>query len=297
MSLYIYEWLPEVSVPIKGLIQIVHGMAETADRYSRVASALCESGYAVYAHDQRGHGKTAKSLQELGDCGEDGFDGMTNDILELSALLKDKYGSLCHYLLGHSMGSFLTQRIIEQHGEAYSGFILSGTNGPRSNLGLAKSLAQIQIRFQGASHPSLLLNAMVFGRYNHRISPVRTPFDWLSRDEDEVDKYIRDPYCGEVCTAGFFRDFFGLLQDIQKQSNYSNISRNKPIYLIAGDQDPVGMYGKGVTNLHQIYLNLGISDVECRLYPGGRHEILNEINRDEVTTDLLGWLERHNFDV
>ncbi|AOZ92117.1 alpha/beta hydrolase [Paenibacillus crassostreae] len=293
MTLHIYEWLPEISIPIKGLVQIVHGMAETADRYTRVASALCNAGYAVYAHDQRGHGKTAKCMKDLGDCGEDAFNGMTNDIIEVTTYLQKKYPSMTHYLFGHSMGSFLTQRIIEQHAEAYSGFILSGTNGPRSNLGIAKNIAQVLLKFQGASHHSLLLNAIVFGRYNRRISPVRTPFDWLSRDEAEVDKYIQDPYCGEVCTTGFFRDFFGLLKDIQHPSGYHNITKNKPIYLFAGDMDPVGSYGKGVTQLHKIYHDLGVVDLECRLYPGGRHEMLNEINRDEVTTDLLDWIEKH----
>ncbi len=293
MDLHIYEWLPEVSIPLKGVVQIVHGMAETADRYSRVAASLCEIGYVVYAHDQRGHGKTAKGIEGLGDPGEDAFNGMANDILELHTLLKEKYDDIPHYLFGHSMGSFLTQRIIELHGEQYSGFILSGTNGPRSNLGLAKSVALIQARLQGATHHSLLLNTLVFGRYNRSILPVRTPFDWLSRDEDEVDKYIDDPYCGEVCTAGFFRDFFGLLQDIQNPSSYRKIKKDKPIYLFAGDNDPVGSYGKGVTRLYQIYLKLGVSDVECRLYPGGRHEMLNETNRDEVTSDLLDWLTRH----
>ncbi|WP_438347330.1 alpha/beta fold hydrolase [Paenibacillus sp. FA6] len=293
MTLHLYEWLPEVSVPLKGLIQVVHGMAETADRYARVASSLCESGYAVYAHDQRGHGKTAKSMEELGHTGENGFYGMENDILEVSSLLKDKYAGIPHYLLGHSMGSFLTQRIIENHSEAYSGFILSGTNGPRPNLCIAKSLALFQVKLQGVSHRSLMLNAIIFGRYNQGITPVRTTFDWLSRDEDEVDKYIANPYCGEVCTTGFFRDFFQLLQNIQKPASYRSIPRNKPIYLFAGDRDPVGLYGKGVTKLHEIYLKLGVKDVECRLYPGGRHEMLNEINRDEVTADLLDWLERH----
>ncbi len=293
ISLYIYEWLPEDSIPLKGAIQIVHGMAETADRYTRVASSLCESGYVVYAHDQRGHGKTAKSMKDLGDPGEDAFNGMANDILELHTLLKEKYSELKHYLLGHSMGSFLTQQIMEQHGDEYSGYILSGTNGPRSNLRIAKALAHIQLSLQGALHHSLMLNALIFGRYNHGISPVNTPFDWLSRDEDEVKRYVEDPYCGEICTAGFFRDFFELLHDIQKPSNYHKIPKDKPIYLFSGSQDPVGSYGKGVTRLYQKYLDLGISDVECRLYPGGRHEMLNEINRDEVTADLLNWLERH----
>lgn len=295
MPLHIYEWLPEVSIPIQGLIQIVHGMAETADRYSRVASSLCASGYAVYAHDQRGHGKTAKSLEDVGHSGEDGFHGMESDILEVSSFLNQKYAGICHYLLGHSMGSFLTQRIIEMHSDIYSGFILSGTNGPRPNLGVAKSIARFQVKLQGTSHRSLLLNTIVFGRYNKGIQPARTAFDWLSRDEDEVDKYMNNPYCGQVCTAEFFRDFFQLLQHIQTSANYQGIPLNKPIYLFAGDRDPVGLYGKGVTKLHQIYLKLGVKDVECRLYPGGRHEMLNETNRDEVTTDLLDWLKRHNL--
>ncbi|MHA0856596.1 lysophospholipase [Paenibacillus sp. CMAA1364] len=293
MSLHMYEWLPEGSSPIKGIIQIVHGMAETADRYSRVASSLCDSGYAVYAHDQRGHGKSAINLQRLGDCGKDAFNGMMNDILEITAMIKDKYNGLSLYLLGHSMGSFLVQRIMQQHGDTFSGYILSGSNGPQPNLSVGKYFAQFLMRIQGPSHHSLLLNTVIFGRYNRRVSPVRTAFDWLSRDEKEVDMYIQDPYCGEICTASFFRDFFHFLLDIQKPSHYSNIPKDKPIYLFAGDQDPVGNYGKGIPRLQQIYDNLGIHDVECHLYPGGRHEMLNEINRDEVTSNLLDWLDRH----
>ncbi|MGF7046726.1 alpha-beta hydrolase superfamily lysophospholipase [Paenibacillus sp. DS2015] len=291
MNVHVYEWLPENSIPVKGILQIVHGMAETAKRYERLALALTEIGYAVYAHDQRGHGRTASTVERLGDCGVDGFNGMVQDILDLKVVIEDKYGDIPHFLFGHSMGSFLTQYIMECHGELFSGYILSGSNGPRSNLVLGKSLAQVLMRVQGASHHSLLMNAIIFGQYNRRISPFRTPFDWLSRDENEVDKYINDPFCGKVSTAEFFRDFFSLLQAIQKPSAYERIPKHKPIYILSGDDDPVGLYGKGVSRLHQTYCELDIVNVKFRLYPGGRHEMLNEINRDEVTADIIDWLE------
>ncbi|WP_199924942.1 alpha/beta hydrolase [Paenibacillus sp. IHBB 10380] len=293
MNIHVYEWLPENSMPIKGIVQIAHGMAETAKRYERLALVLTEIGYAVYAHDQRGHGQTASTVERLGDCGIDGFNGMVQDILDLNGVIEDKHEGLPHFLLGHSMGSFLTQRIMECHGELFSGYMLSGSNGPRSNLSLGKNLAHLLIRIQGVSHHSLLMNALIFGQYNRHISPSRTPFDWLSRDEKEVDKYINDPFCGEVCTARFFRDFFKLLQGIQKPSAYDSIPKHKPIYMFSGDDDPVGMYGKGVSRLHDIYCKLNIADVEFHLYPGGRHEMLNETNRDEVTADLVNWLEKH----
>ncbi|GAB6988312.1 alpha/beta hydrolase [Paenibacillus pini] len=291
---HVYQWLPDSSVAIKGVLQIAHGMCETAERYTRFAEKLTSAGYTIYAHDQRGHGLTAGSLSQLGNAGVDGFNRMATDIIQLGEFAAEQHPNVPLFLMGHSMGSFLVQKVMSMQGShKYDGFILSGTNGPQSRLMLGKSLARLQARMLGEGHRSLLMNGLVFGAFNRSFSPSRTDFDWLSRDPKEVDKYIEDPYCGAICAAGFFRDFFGLLQDIQQVETRSRIARNKPIYMFSGEKDPVGMSGKGVRRLESIYRDLSIEDVECRLYPEGRHEMLNEINRDEVTNDVIDWLDRH----
>lgn len=292
MHVFVYEWLPGPDDPIRAIVQIAHGMCETGKRYEELAELLTEHGYAVYCNDHRGHGLTA-GLTHLGDAGEDGFEGMIEDQLLLASELKKRHTSVPHYLMGHSMGSFLTQKIICSDGELFDGFILSGTNGPQGLLTFGMSLAAAQMRLQGNTHRSLMLNALVFGPYNKGFGPIRTPFDWLSRDEAEVDKYINDPYCGKVCTARFFRDFFKLLSQIHQPQLMKCLPKDKPVYIFSGEDDPVGHRGKGVRRLIDLYRKHGVQDLEYRLYPGGRHEMLHETNRAEVAADVLDWLERH----
>ncbi|QOT10494.1 MULTISPECIES: alpha/beta hydrolase [unclassified Paenibacillus] len=292
MHVFVYEWLPGPDDPIRAIVQIAHGMCETGKRYEELAELLTEHGYAVYCNDHRGHGLTA-GLTHLGDAGEDGFEGMIEDQLLLASELKKRHASVPHYLMGHSMGSFLTQKIICSDGELFDGFILSGTNGPQGLLTFGMSLAAAQMRLQGNTHRSLMLNALVFGPYNKGFGPIRTPFDWLSRDEAEVDKYINDPYCGKVCTARFFRDFFKLLSQIHQPQLMKCLPKDKPVYIFSGEDDPVGHRGKGVRRLIELYRKHGVQDLEYRLYPGGRHEMLHETNRAEVAADVLDWLERH----
>ncbi|WP_433945794.1 alpha/beta hydrolase [Paenibacillus sp. SN-8-1] len=294
-DIYVYNWLPssmEETQP-RGVIQIAHGMAETAKRYERIAGELTKQGYIVYANDHRGHGRTAGSLDELGKIGKDGFNAMVNDMILLGSVIRDKHPDLPILLLGHSMGSFLTQKVMYTGHEYYSGFMLSGTCGKRGMLEVGEKLALLQIMLQGERHPSLLLNAVVFGPYNRSFRPVRTPFDWLTRDQEEVDKFIEDPECGAISSTGFFRGFFRLLLEIHTPERMALIPKDKPIYLFSGEEDPVGLKGDGVRRLYRQYHNLGIQDVELKLYPGARHEPLNEINRDEVTKDLLEWINRH----
>lgn len=292
-ELHVYKWLPDPGTSIKAVLQIAHGMCETAERYARFASAVTQAGIAVYAPDQRGHGLTAGSIERLGDIGENGFQLMVEDLVQLSRMVRVNHPEVPLFLMGHSMGSFLVQKMMMTKSEGFDGFILSGTNGPRGMLQAGKVLSSIQRSLQGDTHRSLMMNAMVFGGFNRSFSPSRTRFDWLSRDPDEVDRYIEDPFCGAICTTTFFRGFFGLLQEIQQPAKYEGIPKNKPVYLFSGERDPVGMNGKGVRRLESVYRKLGVSDVECQLYPEGRHEMLNEINRDEVTADVLDWLERH----
>ncbi|MFE4710778.1 alpha/beta fold hydrolase [Paenibacillus sp. NPDC056722] len=294
VDIHVYEWLPEPGATVRGIVQISHGMSETAARYARFAKALTSAGYTVYANDHRGHGKTAGQVNLLGDTGEDGFYWMRRNLLQVAEIATSRHRDLPIFLFAHSMGSFLAQKLMCEEGSStYAGYILSGTNGPRSMLSIGESLANLQYRLQGELHRSVLLNGLVFGSYNHGFLPTRTPFDWLSSDADEVDRFVSDPFCGAICTTRFFRDFFRLLRDIHSETSLASLCTDKPVYLFSGELDPVGMKGKGVLKLAELYKNKGIQDVACRLYPGGRHEMLNEVNRDQVTADVLDWLVHH----
>lgn len=292
-DVFVYSWLPAESETIRGIVQIAHGMSETAARYRRFALALTKIGFGVYANDHRGHGKTAGTPEELGWPGEDGFNGMARDMISLGQQLAVRHQEIPLFLLGHSMGSFLSQKVMYEAPEAYHAFLLSGTNGPRGLLSFGQQLAALQCKFQGSEHPSLLMNAITFGSFNKRFLPMRTPFDWLSRDEAEVDKYVNDPMCGFICSAGFFSSMFALLREIHKTNKLSLIPKEKPVYIFGGESDPVGFYGAGPKRLAEMYKQLGIQDVQLKLYAEGRHEMLNEINRDEVTSDCIEWLGKH----
>ncbi|WP_342555033.1 alpha/beta hydrolase [Paenibacillus sp. FSL R7-0652] len=291
--IHVYRWLPDPNHPIQAVVQIAHGMGETAARYAEFAGYLTKHGYAVYANDHRGHGKTVENTELLGDAGVDAFRWMASDMLNLGETAAEENPGLPLFLMGHSMGSFLVQHLMYAGHERYCAFLLSGTNGKRGLLRFGEKLALLQCGIQGDQHRSLLLNAIVFGGFNRAFRPAATPFDWLSRDRQEVQRFIDDPMCGVVCTAGFFRDFFKLLLEIHKPQHMERIPKHKPVFLFSGELDPVGLRGKGILNLFSQYQKLGLQDVEYRLYPGGRHEMLHETNRKEVAQDVLDWLERH----
>lgn len=291
--IHVYRWLPDSECNVKGVVQIAHGMSETAARYAEFAQQLTSHGYAVYANDHRGHGKTVENSNLLGNAGTDAFRWMASDMMNLGEVAAKENPDVPLFLMGHSMGSFLVQHLMYAGHERYHAFILSGTNGKRGLLRIGEKLALLQCDVQGASHPSMLLNALVFGGFNRSFRPATTPFDWLSRDSEEVKRFIDDPLCGAVCSAGFFRDFFKLLLDIHLPSNMKRIPKDKSVYLFSGEQDPVGLHGKGVLNLVSQYRELQLEDVEYRLYPGGRHEMLHETNRTEVAQHVVEWLERH----
>lgn len=294
-SIYTYKWLPEEKVKIKGIVQIAHGMAETAARYERFAQRLTESGYIVYINDHRGHGKTAKTLENVGYlANEDGFKWLVEDVHQLSQIAKEENYGLPLFLLGHSMGSFVTQRYIQLYGNELKGAILSGSNGKQGvMIKMAMIVAKNEIKKNGRRAKSEKLNKMSFGNYNNNFKPIRTEFDWLSRDEKEVDKYIDDPFCGTVFTGGFFYDFLTGLKEIENNSNINNVPKDLPIYIFSGDKDPVGNQGKGIIKLYNTYKKFDIKNVNYKLYKDGRHEMLNETNREEVMKDVIYWLDSH----
>jgi alpha-beta hydrolase superfamily lysophospholipase len=289
VPLFVYRWLPEM--PPKAAVQIVHGWAEHAGRYARVAEALCGAGYAVYANDHRGHGQTARTPADLGFFGQrDGWNRCIDDLWQLNRRIASENPNVPIVLVGHSLGSFMVQQFISEHGEAVAGAVLSGSNGKPPALAL---LGRLIARFErwrlGPRGKSPLLKALVFGAFNKPFEPARTAFDWLSRDPPEVDGYIADPLCGFDSAVQVYIDVFCAVADISRKSRQARIPKWLPIYIFSGSRDPVG------TNIHQLletYRAGGLENVTHRFYPDGRHESLNEINRDEVTRDLIGWLDR-----
>jgi alpha-beta hydrolase superfamily lysophospholipase len=294
LEIFVYKWLPGEDVQVKGVVQIAHGMAETAARYEGLASVLTNNGFIVYANDHRGHGKTAGEISKLGDLGEDGFNSMVENMKELNDMIKKENLALPVFLLGHSMGSFLTQRYICLYGSELKGAVLSGSCGKQGIIiDIGRLIAKREIKKVGRRSKSIKLNKLSFGSYNNYFKPTRTDFDWLSRDNKEVDKYMDDPFCGTVFTAGFFYDFLGGLKIIASQKEINNVPKELPIYIFSGDKDPVGKNGKGVLKLIKTYKEHGIADLTHKLYKDGRHEMLNEINKEEVTFDVLKWLNAH----
>ncbi len=296
VEVFVYRWLPDGSVPVKGVVQIAHGMVEHAGRYRFLANALTDSGYAVYAGDHRGHGKTAGSPEKAGHFPEkDGFRLAAGDMKALTDIIKEERPGLPVFLYGHSMGSLLSRYYIIRHGDGVDGVILSGTAGDPGLLGMVGVfVARMECMIRGRGARSSLLNFLTFGSYNKAFEPNRTDFDWLSRDEAEVDKYIEDPYCGAVCTAGFFYDMLSALGDIYKDGNIRKIPKDLPVFIYSGDMDPVG--GKnmvGVLRTQDDYQKAGVKDVALKLYEDGRHEMVNEINKREVYRDMIDWCDAH----
>lgn len=294
-EVYVYNWIPNSDVKVKGVVQIAHGMAETAARYERFAEFMTQNGYIVYINDHRGHGKTAGSVEKLGYLADsDGFEWMAKDVHQLSGIIKEEHPELPLFLYGHSMGSYVTQRYIILFGSELKGALLSGSNGKQGPiLTIGTIVAKREIKKNGRKVQSDKLNQMSFGGFNKAFRPNRTDFDWLSRDNAEVDKYINDPYCGTVFTSGFFLDLLTGLKEVEKKENIDNVPKNLPIFIFSGAQDPCGKNGKGVTRLYNTYKKHGIEDVTLKLYPEARHEVLNETNRDEVMQDFLKWVDSH----
>lgn len=291
-NVFVYHW-PVNNTKIKGVVQIAHGMAETAKRYEGLAKVLTSNGYIVYANDHRGHGKTAGNLDNVGYLGnKDGFELLVKDMYQLSTIIRTEHKDLPLFLLGHSMGSFATQRYMMLHGDKLKGVVLSGSSAGQALLHkIAFLLAEREVKKIGRKARSKKMNKLTFGNYNKKFKPNRTEFDWLSRDHAEVDKYMADPYCGGIFTAGFFSDFMTGFKVIDEDSNVALVPKNLPILIFSGDQDPVGNYGKGVRKLYNKYKKNSIKDVTLKLYSGGRHEMLNETNKEEVMTDVLNWLD------
>jgi alpha-beta hydrolase superfamily lysophospholipase len=293
VEIFVYRWLPDDPAGPKAVVQVAHGMAEHAGRYERLAESLTAAGYAVYAPDHRGHGRTARSEEELGFLAESGgFDRVVEDHRELALRIRTEAPGRPVFFFGHSMGATLAQVYLSRYGESLRGAVLSGTTarqGPLLYLGLAAS--RLEAMFRGSRERSPFMTALSFGAFNRPFRPNRTEFDWLSRDGAEVDKYVADPRCGFICTTSFFYDLLSGLRVAHARATYARVPKRLSIFVLSGDRDPVGGFGKSVRQTVDAYREAGCLDVTGKNYPGGRHEMLNETNRDEVVSDILSWLE------
>jgi alpha-beta hydrolase superfamily lysophospholipase len=268
-----YRWTGDR--PPRTIVQLAHGMGEHAGRYRRLAEALVSADAAVYANDHRGHGRTAGSAERQGDLGPGGWAGLMGDLSVVADHARGQHPGLPLVMLGHSMGSFALQRHLLDHSADLAGVVLSGTSA-------------VDIIAAGID-PTQEVDLSAF---NAPFEPARTEYDWLSRDPDEVDAYVADAACGFGLDAAAAASMIDGLDGVADPERLAGIRSDLPILVLSGDADPLAGGGALVELVGDRYREAGVSDVTVRLYPGARHEVFNETNRDEITADLVAWLER-----
>lgn len=289
--IHLYLWEPDEGVKPKGIVQIAHGAAEYGKRYEDFGLYLAANGFIVCANDHRGHGLSAKDKGDLGFFSdEDGWNKLTDDLYTITQYLKNKY-ELEVSLFGHSMGSFLARTYAIAYGREIKGLILSGTAyHPKPLLLFGKFVAQRDIKRGKERGRNPLLNQLVFKDLNNGFKGGNTDYDWISRDTAIVDKYSKDKYCGFDFTSSALKDLFDGLLFITDRKNIKKTQKELPVLILAGKDDPVGAKGKMVKKCYRKYAHAGIKNLTIKLYEGMRHEITNEIGKEEVYQDVLNWL-------
>ncbi len=292
-TVHVLLW-EDASAPPRAVLQIAHGMSEYIDRYAEFASFLAQHGFVVCGNDHLGHGATASSSEMLGYfSAKDGASYLVEDVHLLHNILLARYPGLPLFLLGHSMGSFITRAYVAKYGNGLAGYICSGTSGPNPAVTISLLLAKLEKRRIGELGRSEFLDKLAFGSYNKRCPDKRTSFDWLTRDTELVDRYVNDPWCGYVFTSAGFHTLFTLLKNVSDTGWANSVPKQLPILMISGDNDPVGNYSKGPNTVYSRLRKAGLVDLTLKLYENCRHELLNEINRQDVYRDVLEWLSKH----
>ncbi len=288
-AIHCYRWAP-ASTP-RAAIHVAHGMGEHAGRYDTLGQELAAAGYFVIANDHRGHGRTA-APNALGDLGVDGWNRVVEDMRELNGHLGELAPGVPKVLLGHSMGAMLSQLYVNRYGDSIAALALSGSPGIGAAFGLwmSHTIARFERLRLGRDGASPLMQKLLFGAANESFDGD-TGFEWLSRDAAEVAKYVDDPLCGFVLRVGSLCDLFAGSRLARKAREIARVPRALPVFVFAGAADPVHDDGKGIERLLKRYREAGLANVTHKLYPDGRHEMFNEINRDDVVADLLRWLD------
>ncbi|MDR1540051.1 MAG: lysophospholipase [Clostridiales bacterium] len=282
-------WSPDRASDVKAVYQLSHGMCEYSERYREFGEYLTKNGFVVAINDHAGHGKSVKDA--FGYFGKGGCFSMVEDMRKLYVLMKQDHPRSAHFLLGHSMGSFLARMYAAKHGADLDGAVFSGTGSAPAILPIGYAISRLLVKTNGAKAPGAFLHRLSAGSYNKRFAPIRTESDWLSRDNELVDLFISDERSRFFFTNSGYRDMFRIFLEISRPQWAKSLPKTLPILLFSGSEDPVGGYGSGVFKVFRSLADAGVSDVEMKLYGQGRHEMLNEINRAEVYEDVLNWTD------
>jgi alpha-beta hydrolase superfamily lysophospholipase len=291
-TIFYYRWPSNKNIVLKGIVQISHGIGEHAGRYHSIANTLQNEGYEVFANDHRIHGKSVKSEDYLGYYdGDDYFSDALNDMRQLTEIIKKTNPNKKIILFGHSMGSLLSREYATRYSEDLAALILSGTASFMKGLGSFGLLsAQFLGKLNGKHRSNELLKNLFISQFNKKFKPNRTRVDWISSDEKQVDLFEADPLRIEDFSLSVFRDILKGSKKTNQDATFEKTPKNLPIFIFSGDKDPVGEMGKGVKKVVKKYKNAGIVNLTLKLYSEGRHEMLNEINKEEVEKDVLNWL-------
>lgn len=292
-QLHVVFWQPEGEV--KAVLQISHGMVEFIERYDNFAKYLNQQGIAVIGNDHLGHGQTAGRDEDLGYfCPKDMSATVVKDLHTVTEYAKKQYAGVPYFLFGHSMGSFMARRYLMTYGSELTGAVISGTGEQTKPVLLAgKVTAAVLGALRGQRYRSAFIRKSSFKGYNDRFEPIRTENDWLTRDTAIVDWYNANKYCTFGFTINGYKTLFEVLTFIQKKENIEKIPKSLPILMISGDADPVGGYGEGVKHIYKQYKGSGIKDIAMKLYHNDRHEILNELDKETVYSDVAAWIKNH----
>lgn len=277
---------------IEAIVQIVHGMQEYILRYEDFALWLNERNIMVVGEDHLGHGLSVNGEEDYGYFGDEGNRFVIGDLRQLQLLTTEKYDIYPYYFLGHSMGSFLLRQYIQNYYDIDGAIIVGSGYKEEAALKAGKALASALIKVKGDRYRSDLIKKIAFGTYNVK-TEKRTDVDWISASHTNIDRYIADELCGIDFTLNGYLELFKAIEDEQNENNLIKMPADLPVIFLAGQDDPVGDYGKGVLRSYTIFKNIGMEDVEIKLYPDMRHEILNEDNKEEVYEDIYNWLIKH----
>lgn len=290
-KIHAVKWIPDAERPVC-IFQIIHGMEEHIERYNEFAGFLAGKGILVVGEDHLGHGKTAADSGTFGYfCKEDAANILIRDVHRLKKIIQEQYPDIPYLILGHSMGSFILRNYLCRYGSGVNGAVIVGTGmQSKASLFAAKTLTSIQKVFLGPKHISKFMDKLAFGPYNKRFEPIRTKYDWLSLDQGNVDFYIADPLCGFTFTLNGFSTLFKLIEECYNKEKLEKIPKHLPILIISGADDPVGDYGRGVEKVYKSYMDLGLLNVQMKLYEKDRHELLNESDRELVYGDIYRWI-------
>ncbi|MBQ8432988.1 MAG: lysophospholipase [Clostridia bacterium] len=284
--------LDPVGTP-RAMVQISHGMCEYFGRYEGFAEYLAEHGFLVFGHDHLGHGNSAEKESDLGFTRSGGgAEALVEDVFFLSQRMKKENPELPLLLFGHSMGSFIAREVLVRRGEFYHAAVICGTGGPDTPAAAGKLLASLIMKLKGERHRSNLLKGIAFAGYNKRFEKPCDPNAWLTRDPHVVERYNADPFCTYVFTTRAYHDLFTLVDWVSKKEHARMLPKTLPLLVVSGEEDPVGAWGNGVRKVYERLRDAEMTDVTLKLYPEMRHEILNEIEKEQVWSDLLQWMEQ-----